>query len=154
MTFKLLQYSGDRNALYKNLGSVPNYEMEGWTLTDPSEVVNPTIRVDSRQNEEGGFDPTDYNMAYIPEFQRYYWITDMTAEDNYIWKISMHSDPLSSFANEIASLEAYCLRTSNSAYQSYEVVDPDAPMKAHNWVRNFSINEFSEPNTNILITAG
>ena len=152
MTITLLPYSGDKNALNKVFGT--GQQMTGYTLTDPSEVVTPIIRIDSRQNETGGFDPTNYNMAYIDEFQRYYWITDMRTEDNYIWRIYLRSDPLSSFASQISSLDAYCLRTSNPVYQSYEVVDPDAPMKAHNWVRNFKINELTEPSTNILITAG
>lgn len=152
MTINLLPYSGDKNTLFKTFGS--GISMAGYTLTDPSEVVTPIIRIDSRQNESGGFDPVNFNMAYIPEFNRYYWITDLRTEDNYIWRIYLRSDPLASFANEIAALEAYCLRTSNPAYQSYEVVDSEAPMKAHNWVRNFAINELSAPITNILITAG
>lgn len=50
------------------------------------------------------------NYAYIPELQRYYFITDIRPLTNVLWEIDMKCDVLMSSINEIKSLKAYISR--------------------------------------------
>lgn len=89
--------------LYKN-NSEPN--KIGKTLTneihltgslkEESNVVNPSILIDIEN-------PSAYNYAYIPEFNRFYFIKEFVCVRNHLWRIVLISDPLESFKNEILS---------------------------------------------------
>lgn len=55
------------------------------------------------------------NYVYIPEFSRYYYITDRNVVRNNLTVLSLISDPLMSFAAQIYTLPVYALRTSKRA---------------------------------------
>lgn len=55
------------------------------------------------------------NYVYIPEFSRYYYITDRNVVRNNLTVLSLISDPLMSFAAQIYTLPVYALRTSKLA---------------------------------------
>ena len=137
MTFNLYNWSGDRNALHKSLGS--GVSMSG-TLTEPSNVVRPTIVVDSCKNESGGFDPATMNYAYIPEFHRYYFVEEATALTEYLWQIRLKSDVLMSFQSQIEGLGAYGIRTASIPRQSPEIEDPYAPHNACDYVTRYDFH--------------
>lgn len=139
MLIRLYNFTGDRRALHK--GSKLNLicEMQG-DLSEPSDVVNPVIYVDSMKNETGGFDPANCNYAYIQEFKRYYFIKDMKVISENIWELSMHSDVLMSFEGQIETLSAYGLRTASSPLQSPEIEDPLAPYNACDYVTRYDFS--------------
>lgn len=66
------------------------------TLRNESNVVNPEILIELDN-------PSIYNYARIDAFGRYYFIQEITSIRNNLWMISMKSDPLESFKNEILS---------------------------------------------------
>ena len=73
-----------------------------------SSIIDPVVTVKDN--------PSAYNYAYIPTFNRYYFIRDIA----YVlgeWEISLSSDPLASFKSAIGSTYAYVLRSA-SAYTS------------------------------------
>ena len=87
--------NSERQAISKNLSS-------GLTLTgslrNESSIINPTILIEIDN-------PSSYNYAYIAEFDRYYFITDMTSVRTDLWRISMSVDVLMSFQQSILNLD-------------------------------------------------
>lgn len=155
MLIRLYNFTGDRRAL--NKGSKMNMicEMQG-DLSDPSEVVNPVIYVDSFKNETGGFDPADCNYAWIQQFKRYYFINELKVISENIWEISMHSDPLMSFSAAIMDLPAYCLRTDRYGEfgSSPYIIDQYAPVAAYDKIVTYDLGELVVGANKILVTAG
>lgn len=70
------------------------YEWLGGTLREESSIIAPTITV-----EHDGF--PDWNYAYIPNFGRYYFITDIVSVRTNLWRISFRNDPMMSYKDEI-----------------------------------------------------
>lgn len=61
------------------------------------------------------------NYAYIPDFNRYYFITDITAVGRNLWMISMSVDVLMSYYGDIMDLSAFIAR--NQYDYDFFVVD-------------------------------
>lgn len=95
MNITLYVNNSERQAISKNLSN-------GITLTgslrNESSVINPTILIETTN-------PSSYNYAYIPEFGRYYFITDMVSVRTNLWRVSMSVDVLMSFAQSILNLD-------------------------------------------------
>lgn len=68
----------------------------------------------------------NFNYAYIPEFKRYYYITDITSVRNDLWRVSMQIDTLMSFKNEILNMECIIGRQEND-YNPY-IKDDNLPL--------------------------
>lgn len=68
------------------------------------------------------------NYAYIEQFGRYYYITDITSIRNGLWEISMHVDVYMSFADEIKSNSAVLARQ-QYLYNMY-LTDNMLPLRA------------------------
>jgi hypothetical protein len=84
----------DNNVISKTLGQPVTIT---GSLRNESNVINPNIRIEVDN-------PALYNYAYIPEFGRYYYITDMRSIRTNLWELSMHVDVLMSFADAIRAL--------------------------------------------------
>lgn len=76
-------------------------------LKDDTSIINPEIKLDLGQP----FNPSSYNYAYIPDFNRYYFINDWTASGP-LWIASLSVDVLATFKDEIGDKELYILRSS------------------------------------------
>ena len=94
-------------------------------IKEGSSAINPTILLDVGQSGN----PTGFNYCYIPDFNRYYWISDWTF-NNRLWQCSAVSDPLASFKSDIGNYNAYVTRSA-SAY-NMRVVDNYYPAIAKN----------------------
>ena len=70
--------------------------------------------------------PTSYNYAYIPEFSRYYHITDWAFSAG-LWRASLYVDVLASYRNYIGSQKQYVLRS--AARSDGNIVDTMYPTK-------------------------
>lgn len=73
------------------------------TLRDESSVVNPTLIL-----EYASFPA--WNYAYIPAFNRYYFIAEITSVRMGLWRISFREDPLMSHKDAIKNTEAMIAR--------------------------------------------
>jgi len=103
MTLNLYKTISEVNKVTKTL--TDEISLTG-TLRDASSVMNPRIRI-----EEDNI--SDYNYAYIPEFGRYYFITNIDSIRNNIWDVSMRCDVLMTYADEIKNNTAVIARNSN-----------------------------------------
>ena len=81
------------------------------------------------------------NYARIPEFDRYYYITDITAVNNRLFRIDLQVDPLMSFKQEILALSPVIARYQNS--MNYRLADPQARMPAN---ASYTVNNSSGNN--------
>lgn len=83
---------------------------ERGVLKNPSSVSNPRIEFNGLSM---GGNPTNYNYAFIAEFNRYYFIKEWSYESA-LWVAEMECDVLASFKADIVAQNYYILRTSTA----------------------------------------
>lgn len=138
MQLKLYKSLDEKNRIRKTLTG--ELVLNG-ALRDNSSVIKPTILIQT--------DPLDYNYAYIPEFGRYYYITNITAFRKNAWLIDLKCDVLMSYADDIYKLRALIDREET---QSQQYVSGDFVLDArHNTEKIAFNNPFTEKNY-ILVT--
>lgn len=107
------------NSAEKNRVDKTSYLSNALTLNgnlrnnDSGNVLSPTIYLEMNNNSI----PT-YNYAYIPSFNRYYFITNIEPARNDYWEINMKEDVLMSFKSEIKNQTALVSRNENE-YNEY-----------------------------------
>ena len=77
-------------------------------LLSPSGVLSPVLEINLGVNNY-----PNYNYAYIPNFNRYYWISDWV-NDGPLWRCSLNVDVLASYKTAIGNTNLYVLRAANS----------------------------------------
>lgn len=75
-------------------------------LKSLTSVLYPEIEV------QGSLDPTDYNYVYIPEFSRYYWVTNWSYNAG-LWIGSLSVDVLATYKEQIEDSVQYVVRSEN-----------------------------------------
>lgn len=73
---------------------------------DETSLMNPVLKLSIASN------PIGKNYAYIADFNRYYFINDITTSNDF-WYISCTCDVLASFKTEIGSQTHYVLRSAS-----------------------------------------
>ena len=109
MKIYLYNMIDELNVINKTLSSQLELDC---TLRDSCNILDPSIFI-RKTNADGGSAIPSYNYAYIPEFNRYYFITDITSVNNQLWRIDMHVDVLMSYKDIILQQEVYVLRNEN-----------------------------------------
>lgn len=104
MTIQLGNYNDEKNRINKNVSFSALFE---GTLREASDVVNPSIMIEASVDAVCGF-----NYAYIPEFQRYYFIQNCTAFRNSLTVINLTVDVLYTYKEAIMNSPAVIVRTS------------------------------------------
>ena len=144
MQIKFYYNSSEKNKIGKSLSK--EITMNG-NLRDECSVISPTILVE-HSNLAG------YNYAYIPEFNRYYFITEITSVRNNLWRISLKVDVLESFKTDILNLNCIVDKQQNQSY-SNNIDDGSYINRADSFIEiaNYQ-NGFNSSGEFILITAG
>lgn len=129
----------------KSLSSGTDFSCE---LKDETSILNPKIKIYSSSNLSG------YNYMYIPEFNRYYYINDISSPRNNEWDISAHVDVLETYKTAILANSAV-VRRQQSQYNLY-LDDPD--FHAYNYERiqtiKFPNNLFDKSLHYVLVVNG
>lgn len=101
-------YSGFSKRI--NSTKLPNTTatVKNGTLRNPCSVTSPEIEFKTM----GQTCPANFCYAYIPSFQRYYFITDWVAEGA-LWVCRMNEDCLASWRTEIGNTTAYIERSAS-----------------------------------------
>lgn len=138
MQLKLYKSLDEKNRIRKTL--TDELELNG-ALRDSSSVMKPAILIQS--------EPLEYNYAYIPEFNRYYFINNITAMRNKAFLLELKCDVLMSYADEIYKLRALIDRSEEEqdTYTDGDFVTDARPL--HERI-NFE-NPFTETNY-VLVT--
>ena len=144
-TISLFKTASENNRVVKTLTDEKQLSGE---LRNQTSVLNPSIRIESADNISA------YNYAYISEFGRYYYITDIVSVRTNCWTVSLRCDVLMSYKDEIQGLNVILNNTQENGLSNY--------LASPNWVNlvktKTDINVFpyglSEQGEFILITAG
>ena len=85
-------------------------------IKDGSGIVSPSISL----KWSGSESPVAFNYAYIPDWGRYYWVTNWTYYDRQ-WTADLRIDVLASYKSQIGASNQYVVRAA-SAYDE-SIVD-------------------------------
>lgn len=96
-------------------------------LKDGSSIINPTIVVDF--STIVGATPAAYNIAYISDFSRYYWIRDVKFVFG-VWEYTLKVDALASFKSAIGNTNSYIYRANTGTTVS-SFIDNNYPFTAY-----------------------
>ena len=88
-----------------------------------SGILHPTISLDLGKSS----DPSQYNYAYIPDFDRYYFIEEWYF-DRALWTASLKVDVLATYKTEIGNSNLYVLRCASEHDGS--IIDTLYPAKS------------------------
>lgn len=128
MNILLYKTIAEKNVLNKTLESEISLDC---ILKQPTNILNPIIEIKTDVNL------SDYNYVYIPDFKRYYYISNMTVSTPVIWTLSLNVDVLKSYASQILNSEQTVTRSAE-LYNLY-LSDPNRLTQANN---NLQIKEF------------
>lgn len=95
MNIELYVTGSERQALRKTLQN--QLSLTG-SLRGESSVIRPSFLIETAN-------PSNYNYCFIPDFNRYYFITDITSVRTNIWRIDCSIDVLMSYQAEILNLD-------------------------------------------------
>lgn len=107
MIIKLYKNLSDKNHVDKDITQMGN-QIIGY-LRDNCSVIDPVIQIE----DYSGFDFSEVNYAYIPDFKRYYYINNITLKNKLV-ELSMHVDVLMSYRDEIRTNTAVISRQENN----------------------------------------
>lgn len=121
MSFKVRLYTLSKrdNSTKQPVGNGTEYDC---ILKDGCGILNPTIKLDLGLTN----DPSQYNYAYIPTFERYYFIEEWYF-DNALWVASMRVDVLATYKTAIGGSSLYVMRSAG-AYNG-DIIDNLYPTK-------------------------
>ena len=119
MIITLYKSPGERNRLSRPLTTVKTYDNA--QLTDVVNVETPELLV-NRDDTIIGFD-----YAYIPTFNRYYFLNDLQVVNGNQFKLFLESDPLMSFRQGI--LNSSCIAKRSTSNINPEIEDNQAAFK-------------------------
>lgn len=109
MNIILYVNNSEKNKIGKTLTN--DFSLSG-TLRDVTNIINPVILIEI--SEIG-----NYNYCYINNFNRYYFITDITVIRTGLFAISLMVDVLESFKSDIKNLSVILLNTQNVGSSNY-----------------------------------
>lgn len=127
MDVTLCNNSSERNEINKTLSTGETFS---GTLRRETSVSDPAIMLEYNGNLSG------YNYCYIPDFSRYYYITDITSVRTNLWTFKCHVDVLMSFKSSILS--------------SVAILDESAETGISNYLSNEVWRSLSKDKTSII----
>ena len=144
MQIKFYKNSSEKNKIGKSLSS--GLTLNG-NLRDECSITSPSILVEATSL-------VDYNYCYIPEFKRYYFISDITSVRNNLWRVSLKCDVLESFKSDILNSSCIVKKQQNQSY-SNNIDDGSYINRVDNFIEiaNYQ-NGFNADGEFILLTAG
>lgn len=105
MTITLYRNISEYNAVNKSIAELTT--LIG-TLREESSIIDPVITI---SDIDGYVDSMNY--AYIPEFNRYYFITNIESVRNNLWRVLFHVDVLYTYRAQIKGNRAIIERNEN-----------------------------------------
>ena len=104
MLLKLYNTNSETNRINKVLTNETEFDVR---LKDKSSVVNPVLVLKSETY-------INFNYAYIPKFQRYYFVDDISVFPNKMYLLTLRCDVLTSFKDDILKSYARIVEQTNS----------------------------------------
>lgn len=143
MTVELKYNSSDNNTINKNITAVSSASC---TIKEPMDIENPHIILNT-------FNYNNVNYVYIPDLNRYYFITDIINLTGGRVELVLDVDVLESFKASILSLSAIIEKQQNTGNKYFN--DGSFNVLASEFVQSYNFSEgFSDTGEFILITCG
>lgn len=109
MDLRLYYTSDENNKINKRLS---NALLLTGTMRNDSSIISPVIMVE-------GSSFNSYNYAYIPQFDRYYFIKEITNYRNNLWILTLEVDVLMSFKSSILNMHCIFIETETTGADRY-----------------------------------
>ncbi len=149
MNITLYRVACEKNRVDKTPYIEQSYNLVGQLKNDTS-VIDPVILIEKTN-------PTlyQYNMIYIHEFERWYFINDIISHTNETWEIHAHCDVLFSWQTYIKREQAIIDKSTEIGKSNLYLDDGSFVMdtRKYNKIKSFP-NGLSENGTFVLICAG
>ena len=144
MNITFYKNSSEKEKIGKSLSS--GLTLSG-NLRDECSITSPSILVEATSL-------VDYNYCYIPEFKRYYFISDIVSVRNNLWRVSLKCDVLESFKSDILNSSCIVKKQQNQSY-SNNIDDGSYINRVDSFIEiaNYQ-NGFNADGEFILLTAG
>lgn len=145
MQLKFYNWAGAPNVIRKALTARPNMTLDG-TLREQCSIEAPSILIQAN--------PIGQNYVYIPEFSRYYFITDVVAVRNGAFRIELRVDVLKTYETRLLACNVYGIRS--AVQQTPYIPDAQAPIESRMIVEATELAEIGAPirGSMILVTVG
>lgn len=142
MSFSINLYNN--NSEEKKVGkSLTSYGTLTGTLKNECSLTSPDVLVQSAS-------PILCNYAYIPNFGRYYFITDVISVRNNMYILKLKRDALESFKNQIGKNTAVIERS--QYYWNLYMMDSMMPVTTQVLTSTVSFGKsFNQNGTNVLL---
>lgn len=146
MQLILYSYTGPNNKINKAPYLSGQWGVTG-NLVAECDVLNPQILINKGN-------PTRQNYAYIPDFNRFYYMKSESVRTNY-WLLKMSVDPLYTYMDEIYQNKAIIDKTANDDLSNLYLDDGTfvTDSRKYNQLKMFPSGLNTSPTT-ILIAAG
>lgn len=139
---RLLLYKTVDEKIKINKTLTDEVELNG-ALRDQSSIISPSILVQT--------EPLEYNYAYIPEFNRYYFINNIVAYRSKAFVLELKCDVLMSYKDEILELSGVVSRLNEGS----EYANRDITTECREEHTKISFEKgFTDNGTYILVTQG
>lgn len=152
-SINIYQFNGRNNQINKAsdwtlLDTVSGTFREACNLLNPVIDITPTTNLTQEKILKKG------NYAYISDFGRYYFITDITAMSKDILRISMHVDVLMSWATEIRANTVIIERQEKDSASNTYLSDYELKLYNEPYIETYAFtNGFTSDNF-VLAVAG
>lgn len=103
MTIQLYTNTSETNKIGKSLTSISTVT---GTLREETSILSPSVEISAT-----GLGASNY--AYISDFGRYYFITDIVSVRNGLWRVSMKCDVLETYKTQIYENNCVLARQEN-----------------------------------------
>lgn len=103
MDLVMYSNSSEPEKMGKSLSELKTYSV---VLKERTSVMNPVVTITSSTYPVG-------NYAYISEFGRYYFVSDIVSVANGLWEVTLKGDPLESFKEQILNNDCILERQEN-----------------------------------------
>ena len=142
MELILYKTTNDRNVINKELTDPKSLDIK---LKRDELVESPNISCNRFEGIQ------DYNYAYIPNFERYYFIVDSEVLNKRIVRLRLHTDVLETYKTDILNST---VRASVAEIDSYVNVEPNHDVRVKINKLMLENTDFKNSETYILTTIG
>ena len=145
MEIRLYNNVSDNRTIRKKL--LNEFSLSG-TLRDSCSLLGPVINIESSN-------VLRFNYAYIPDFQRYYFVKEITNLRKNIWTLELEVDPLMSFKGDILALQVVVDKQSSDSIGDEYIDDGSLVADNNTFTSIYNLSKgFNDHGEYILITAG
>lgn len=149
MQINLYQITEDPHTMPKTLPEAVT--VTGAIRDEQVDVMHPAILL-------SGAPSSQYNYAYLPDFNRYYFVDPPITERTGLIRLQLHVDVLQSFYDDIMSADVIVDRTQNATaltpgWNSY-LQDPQRAFYQYTLPQYITLGDIGRPSNILIVTAG